>query len=82
MSQPNLKPNHVYNKPPKNQYNKFIRFAGAAFQMGITIFAGNWLGIWLDNKYNSDKFEPSLTLLAVFAAMYIIIAQVLKLSKE
>jgi|TARA_B100001063_G_scaffold244753_1_gene278456 hypothetical protein len=50
--------------------------------MGLTIYAGNLLGMWLDSKYNSDKFEPSITLLAVFASMYMVIAQVIKVSKE
>ncbi|WP_243473364.1 AtpZ/AtpI family protein [Winogradskyella sp. MH6] len=73
------------NKPPKDnkgKYNKFLRFTSVALQMGLTIYAGNLLGMWLDSKYNSDKFEPSITLLAVFASMYMVIAQVIKVSKE
>lgn len=62
--------------------NKFLRFTGTAFQMGLTIYAGNWLGRWLDTKYNSDKYESVVTLLAVFLSMYLVISQVIKLSKD
>ncbi|MHA7844343.1 MAG: AtpZ/AtpI family protein [Winogradskyella sp.] len=77
--------NNNQNKPTKDnkgKYNKFLRFTGVALQMGLTIYAGNLLGVWLDSKYRSDKFEPSITLLVVFASMYMVIAQVIKLSKE
>ncbi len=50
--------------------------------MGLTIYAGNWLGRWLDTKYNSDKYESVVTLLAVFLSMYLVISQVIKLSKD
>jgi membrane protein DedA with SNARE-associated domain len=50
--------------------------------MGATIWLGNLFGKWLDSKYNQDFWEPTVTLLAVFIAMYIVIAQVIKVSKE
>ncbi|WP_461597285.1 AtpZ/AtpI family protein [Winogradskyella sp.] len=59
-----------------------MRFTGVALQMGLTIYAGNLLGVWLDSKFSSDKFEPSITLLAVFTSMYMVIAQVIKVSKD
>lgn len=82
MNRQNLNNQNKSPKDNKGKYNKFIRFTGVALQMGLTIYAGNLLGMWLDSKYNSDKFEPSITLLAVFASMYVVIAQVIKVSKE
>ena len=35
-------------KRPKNQLNKYVRFSGIAFQMGLTIYLGSVLGKWLD----------------------------------
>ncbi len=66
------------NKGP----NKFIRFTSIAFQMGGTIFIGNYLGQWLDAKYNKDYLETTITLVSVFISMYLVIAQVIKISKE
>jgi membrane protein DedA with SNARE-associated domain len=66
------------NKGP----SKFIRFTSVAFQMGGTIFLGNYLGQWLDTKYDKDYWETIITLLSVFASMYLVISQVIKVSKE
>lgn len=72
------------NKAPKPNKgpSKFIRFTSVAFQMGGTIFLGNYLGQWLDVKYNKDYLETTITLISVFASMYLVIAQVIKVSKE
>lgn len=79
MSQPNQKP----HKPKAdNKPNKFLRFTSVAFQMGGTIFLGNYFGEWLDEKYNKDYWESTVTLISVFISMYLVIAQVIKLSKE
>ncbi|TXD83992.1 hypothetical protein ESY86_07775 [Subsaximicrobium wynnwilliamsii] len=50
--------------------------------MGVTIWLGNELGKWLDFKFEKDFWAPTITLLAVFIAMYLVISQVLKMSKE
>ncbi|NRD18503.1 AtpZ/AtpI family protein [Winogradskyella eckloniae] len=50
--------------------------------MGGTIFLGNYLGEWLDAKYNKAFWETSISLFAVFASMYLVISQVIKISKE
>ena len=67
---------------PKKQPSPYLRFTSTAFQMGATIWLGNLLGEWLDQKYNQDIWENIITLLAVFAAMYLVISQVLKISKD
>jgi F0F1-type ATP synthase assembly protein I len=70
------------NQKKSKSPSKYIRFTSVAFQMGATIWLGNLFGKWLDSKYNQDFWEPTVTLLAVFIAMYIVIAQVIKVSKE
>jgi hypothetical protein len=50
--------------------------------MGGTIWLGNMLGEWLDTKYQTTFWENIITLLAVFTAMYLVISQVLKISKD
>ncbi|MGB3605676.1 MAG: AtpZ/AtpI family protein [Psychroserpens sp.] len=62
--------------------SKYIRFTSVAFQMGGTIFLGNYLGQWLDDKYDKAFLETTITLLSVFISMYIVISQVIKVSKE
>lgn len=67
---------------PKKQLNPYLRFTSVAFQMGITIYLGNLLGKWLDSKYDKSFWESTVTLFAVFIAMYQVISQVLKISKD
>jgi len=67
-------------KSPKP--NKFIRFTSAGFQIGLTIWLGNLLGKWLDQKYDNDLFEPIITFVAILASMYVVIIQVIRISKE
>ncbi|TXE19065.1 AtpZ/AtpI family protein [Psychroserpens burtonensis] len=74
----NKRKNQKKGKSP----SKYLRFTSAAFQMGATIWLGNLLGNWLDSKFDKDFWESTVTLLSVFMAMYIVIAQVIKVSKE
>ncbi len=70
-------------KRQKNQLNKYVRFSGIAFQMGLTIYLGSVLGKWLDLTLatNNDLFMKICTLFAVFSAMFAVIRQVSNLSK-
>jgi len=55
-----------------------------AFQMGIIIAAGVFLGIWLDEKF-PNKFSAytiSLSLLGVFIALYQVYRSVKNLDKQ
>lgn len=65
----------------KKPLNKALRLSGAGLQMGITIYLFNLLGEWLDGEYGKNYFETSLTLLGIFASMYLIIKQVLTITK-
>ncbi|MCF6279487.1 MAG: AtpZ/AtpI family protein [Flavobacteriaceae bacterium] len=50
--------------------------------MGLTIYFGNLLGKWLDQKYTQQvSLESIITLLAVFIAMYTLIKLAINISK-
>ena len=72
----------MVSQKPKKQLNPFIRFVSVGFQMGATIWLGNLLGVWLDQKHQTTYLENTITLLAVFISMYLVISQVLKISKD
>jgi uncharacterized membrane protein YfcA len=57
---------------------------GVAAQMGVTIFLGSYFGKKLDEKYPNEKnyFTIGLTLLSVFVALFIIIKQLNRITKE
>jgi len=71
-------------KSPKKDA-KLLRNAaslsGIAIQMGATIYLGNLLGSWLDKTYNKTFLEDTITLIAVFLSMYLVIKKVVALSK-
>ena len=69
-------------KKPKKRPSPYLRFTSVAFQMGGTIWLGNMLGEWIDTKYQTTYWENIITLFAVFTAMYLVISQVLKMSKD
>jgi membrane protein DedA with SNARE-associated domain len=66
---------------PKKQPNKGIRLAGAGLQMGATIYLGFLLGEWLDAKFTLHFLTETITLLAIFLAMYSLIKQANKINE-
>ena len=75
------------NKKPLNKskaHNNYLRFSGIAIQMGAIIGLGAWGGVSLDNYYqNTNKaFTISLSLIAIAASLYLVIKEVIKMSKE
>lgn len=70
----------------KNKEKKALKnwavFSGIGLQMGLTIFLGNRLGIWLDGKFETSFLETTLTLVAIFSSMFLIIYRVNRLNKE
>lgn len=52
-----------------------VKLSGIGLQMGITIYLGNILGSWLDEKYATNFLEISITLLAILVSMYAMIRQ-------
>ncbi len=72
-------------KPQKKKpLNRYIQLTGVAFQMAITIYLGVYFGKWLDGKFLNDTnlFTIIFSLLGVFASLYLVIKNVLSISKE
>ena len=71
-------------KKDKSSYHLYLRFSSIAIQMGATIFAGAYLGKWLDSIYPMDKkwFTIVLTLFSVTIAITSVLRQINKLNKE
>lgn len=63
---------------------KWIALVNIPFQMGVIIFAGVFLGLWLDEKYSNggNLFTIIFSLLAVFIALYNVIRQVKNLGEK
>lgn len=71
-------------KPPKKDNKGLqtaVKLSGIGIQMGITIYLGNLLGSWLDEKYTTNYLEISITLVAIFVSMYSMIRQANNLNK-
>jgi uncharacterized membrane protein YfcA len=64
---------------PKNQskkpLNKALQLSGAGLQMGLTIYLGFLFGVWLDKTFETSFLKETITLLAIFLAMYSLIKQ-------
>ncbi len=74
-------------KPEKKSTNSLKNiaiFTGIAAQMGIIIFAGAYLGKWLDVKYPADKkwFTMVFTILGVVISLYSVIKQLNKFNEN
>lgn len=68
------------SKPRKN----YLRFSGLAIQMGAIIGLGAWGGMSLDEHYQTSNkvFTISVTLFAIAASLYLVIKDVINMSKE
>lgn len=64
----------------KKPLNKAIQLSGAGLQMGLTIYLGFLLGKWLDAKFQLHFLKETITLLAIFLAMYSLIKQANKIN--
>lgn len=62
-------------KPNDNPLKALAKVSGMGIQMGLTIYGGNSLGRWLDQKMEWNFLEISLTLLAIAGAIYAMIKQ-------
>lgn len=63
---------------------QYAKFSGIAMQMGIIIFAGAYSGQYLDEKYAMEKkiYTMVLTLLSVVLALYLVLKQVIEMTKD
>lgn len=63
--------------------SKYARFSGLVIQMGAIIGLFTWFGVWLDGKYNTGQlWSIILSLSGVAIALYLVIREVTKISKE
>ena len=67
----------------KNQ-NVYLRFTSVGIQMGCVIGGMVWLGMWLQQKYAPGGvwFKVGFSLFGVTTAVYLIIKEVIDLSKD
>jgi len=67
------------NQKIRKPLNKYIVFSTMVFQMGITIAAGAYFGMWLDQKYpnNYSLYAMIFSLLGVFGSLYMVIKKVI-----
>lgn len=74
----------VKDKKDRPQVKTYIRFSSIAIQMGIVITAGAIGGQWLDEKQGNEFpiWTLILTLFAIFASLYQIIREVIKMGKD
>jgi len=68
-------------KPQKKPLNKALQLSGAGLQMGGTIYLGFLLGEWLDKKFQLEFLTETITLFAIFLAMYSLIKQANKINE-
>ena len=68
----------------KDPLRKYLRFINIAFEMGIIIGAGVFVGIWLDQKFPNkySGFTIAVSLLSVFVALYLVIKRVRDLTQD
>ena len=70
---------------PKNKETmKWLRFSGIAIQMGVVIWLGSILGKYIDSKTEryDELWSNIITLIAVLLAMFSVIREVIKISKD
>lgn len=60
---------------PKKPLNKALQLSGAGLQMGVTIYLGFLLGEWLDTVFTTSFLTETITLIAIFIAIYSLIKQ-------
>jgi F0F1-type ATP synthase assembly protein I len=71
------------SKTPKTEKDKapnlYVKYSTMAIQMGVTIGLGTWLGVYLDERFQT---KPALTILLSLAsigvALYMVLKDVLK----
>jgi membrane protein DedA with SNARE-associated domain len=73
-----MKNKNNQKKPP----NKAIQLSTAGLQMGLTIYLGFLLGTWLDAKFEVTFLTETITLVAIFLAMYSLIKQANKIHES
>ena len=66
----------------KGALKNWAVFSGIGLQMGLIIFLGNVLGSWMDVKFEKSFLEDTITIIAVFLAMFSVIYRVNRLNNK
>lgn len=68
----------------KQKPNPYLRFSAVAMQMGVIIGLGAYVGVYLDEKYSDGGrlFTVILSLTAVFASLYHVYREIIKIDNE
>ena len=69
-------------KKPEKPLRNWAIFSGIGLQMGLTIFLGNALGAWLDKRNQTTFLEETITIIAVFISMFMVVYRVNRLNKK
>jgi membrane protein DedA with SNARE-associated domain len=72
---------NTQKKLRKKPQNKTLQLSGAGLQMGFTIYLGFLIGEWLDTKFELTFLTETITLFAIFLAMYALIKQANKINE-
>ncbi|NAS31660.1 hypothetical protein GTQ40_11805 [Flavobacteriaceae bacterium R38] len=70
------------NKKSGSPLKNWAVFSGIGLQMGLTIFLGNVLGAWMDKKFQTAFLEETITLIAIFSSMFMIVYRVNRFNKK
>jgi hypothetical protein len=67
-----------------SSYSKYARFSALGIQMGVIIGGFTWLGVYLDDRQKNKTawWTLGLSLFGVAAALYLMIKEVLRMSKN
>lgn len=68
------------DKKETNGMKSYFMFSGFAMQMGITIYAGAYLGKYLDSRFPAEKkwFTILFTLIGVGVSLFVLLRQLKK----
>lgn len=68
----------------QSSMSKFARFSTVGIQMGVIIGGFTWLGVYLDERFETETawWTIGLALFGVFAGLYIMIREVIKMSDK
>lgn len=71
-------------KDNKTSYSKYAKFSMIGIQMGVIIGGFAYLGVYLDDKYDNKTawWTLGLSLFGVATSLYILIKEVINMSKE
>ncbi len=67
-----------------NQLNSYVKYSSIAFQMGLTVFGGTYLGVMLDEylKWGFPIFTILFSIISVALAMYYSIKDFVKMGDK